>query len=50
MVLLHRYDYPIKLPQVPFFGGKLVFCNTGIGDRVYWKGNCCMRVCLNSGR
>ena len=42
MVLLHRYDYTIILPQAPVFGGKLGFCNTGIWDRVYWNGNSSM--------
>ena len=49
MVLLHRYDYPIKLPQAPVFGGKLGFCNTRIGDRVYRNGNCGMRVYRKRG-
>ena len=49
MVLLHRYDYPIKLPQVAAFGGKLGFCNTGNGYWVYRNGNYGMRVCRNPG-
>ena len=49
MVLLHGCDYLIKLPQAPVFGGKLGFCNTGIGDREYWNGNYDMWVCRKRG-
>ena len=49
MVLLHGCDYPYKLPQSPYFGGKLGFCNTGIGDRVYRNESCVEWICRKTG-
>ena len=49
MVLLHISDYPIKVPQAPVFGGKLGFCNTGIGDRVYRNESCGEWICRKTG-